>query len=100
MRTPTMLSLLTSCLLCSCSPDPAVLSRPVRLPIEIPENLRQCAERDGTDPSTFRTRGDLLAGYGAERAQREELQDCHRETVRLIDVHNQQAGTGDTKANP
>jgi hypothetical protein len=59
--------------------------------VEIPENLRQCAERGGTDPATFQTRGDLLAGYGAERAHREELQDCHRETVRLIDVQNRQA---------
>ena len=92
MRAPTMLSILTSVLLCSCSSE-TVLSRPVRLPVEIPENLRQCAERAGTDPSTFQTRGDLLAGYGAEQARADELQDCHRETIRLVDVHNRQATT-------
>lgn len=68
-----------------------MVTRPAPVKVEIPEHLRQCAEQEGTDPGAFRTRGDLLGGYGDERALRIETQNCHRETIRLVDVQNKAA---------
>jgi len=54
-----------------------------------------CAEDAATtDPEKFLTVADLLTGYGIERTSAEELRACHRETVRLIDVHNEQMSSG------
>jgi hypothetical protein len=36
----------------------------------------------------------LLTGYGIERTSAEELRACHHETIRLIDVHNEQMTSG------
>jgi hypothetical protein len=52
-----------------------------------------------TEPTTFATVGDLLVGYGVERTARLEVSACHRETVRLIDVHNKQMSTGKLGGN-
>jgi hypothetical protein len=70
-------------------------TRPVGVPLSLPPNLRQCDEAVATtEPTTFATVGDLLVGYGVERTGRLEVSACHRETVRLIDVHNEQMSTG------
>lgn len=61
----------------------------------LPANLRLCADGAATtDPTTFISVADLLTGYGIERTSAEELRVCHRETVRLIDVHNDQMTSG------
>jgi hypothetical protein len=52
-----------------------------------------------TEPTTFATVGDLLVGYGVERTGRLEVSACHREIVRLIDVHNKQMSTGKLGGN-
>jgi hypothetical protein len=67
----------------------------VGVPFNLPPNLRQCDETVATtDPATFVSVGDLLVGYGVERTGKAEVSACHRETVRLIDVHNEQMTTG------
>ena len=63
---------------------PVQLTKPLPVKVELPPNLRACADKD-TDPSKFQTRGDLLIGYGDERTLRMETQECVREIVRLID---------------
>jgi hypothetical protein len=41
----------------------------------------------------------LLVGYGVERTGRPEVSAYHRETVRLIDLHNKQMSTGKLGGN-
>ena len=88
MRTATVLLILPSLMLSACLPD-LVVSRPVGVPFALPSHLRQCAEKLGyTDPATLKTVGPLLLGFGTEQGARLELEACHAEIVRLIDVHN------------
>ena len=47
--------------------DRLQLAKPVPVKMELPPNLRVCADKQDTDPSKFQTRGDLLIGYGDER---------------------------------
>lgn len=84
--------MLMSFLLCACGDRPVQLTRPVPVKVELPPNLRGCADQAGTDPTTFRTRGDVMLGYGNERTLRLEVQDCLRETIRLVDFQNENAG--------
>lgn len=71
------------------------MTRPVPVKVELPPHLRACADRPGTDPETFRTKGDLMSGYGNERSLRIEVQECVREIVRLVDYQNATAGLGE-----
>lgn len=71
---------------------PVQLTKPVPVKVELPPNLRACADKQDTDPSKLQTRGDLLIGYGDERTLRMETQECVREIVRLIDFQNTGAG--------
>ena len=90
MRARTMLLLPMSLLLLACG-GPVQLTKPVPVKAEIPPHLRACADQAGTDPTTFRTRGDLMIGYGNERSLRMETQECVREIVRLLDFQNDAA---------
>jgi len=65
-----------------------VVTKPVGVTVDLPPNLRQCDSGDTTDPATMISVGDLLIGYGIERTGRAAEKACHREAVRLIDVHN------------
>lgn len=66
-----------------------MVTKPVGVPFALPSHLRQCAEKLGyTDPATLKTVGQLLLGFGNEQGARLELEACHAEIVRLIDVHN------------
>jgi hypothetical protein len=94
MTIRSALSILSSVMLCGCSPL-FQGSKPVGVPFALPANLRICAEGAATtDPAAFLTVADLLTGYGIERTSAEELRACHQETVRLIDFHNQQMTSG------
>lgn len=80
-----------SVLLLACG-EPTQLTRPVPVKAEIPAHLRACADKSGTDPTKFQTRGDLLIGYGDERTLRMEVQECAREIIRLVDFQNKSSG--------
>lgn len=64
------------------------------VPLDLPPNLRQCDSGDTTDPAAMVSVGDLLIGYSVERTARAAEKACHREAVRLIDVHNAQMTSG------
>lgn len=65
------------------------------MPFNLPAPYRDCAAgKIDTDPAAFQSVGDLLNGYSTEKTGRLEERDCHRETVRLIDVHNAEMTTG------
>lgn len=65
------------------------------VPFDLPANLRTCADQVPlTDPEAIRTRGDLKSAYGDEYTAHIVLAACIRETVRLVDVHNEQMTTG------
>ena len=94
MPTRIALSILLSVTLSGCF-ETFLPTKPVGVPFNLPPNLRQCeAGKVDTKPETFLSVGDLLNGYGTERTGRLEERECHRETVRLIDVHNEQMTTG------
>lgn len=70
-------------------------TKPVGVPFNLPAQYRQCeAGKIDTDPTKFLSVSDLLSGYGTEKTGRLEERECHRETVRLIDVHNAQMTSG------
>lgn len=69
-------------------------TKPVGVPVDLPPNVRQCDSGDTTDPASMVTVEDLLFGYGIERTGRAAERACHREAIRLIDVHNKNMTTG------